>query len=119
MDEEDTRCRSRIWLAGEMRRILALGFAGGSSFGDLEDDDCRRLEDGFLGRVPLMAASKRSRSLRLRNICVGAPIVVIPRCGRGGKAILPSVLDFDSAETPGDRRNVLGRMMMIRVLNME
>ena len=99
-----------------MRRILALGFTGGSSFGDLEDD-CRRLGDGFLGRVPLMAASKKSRSLRLRNICVGALTVVIcRRCGLRGKAILPSVLG--SAETPGDKRDVLGRMEM-RVLNIE
>ena len=99
-----------------MRRILALGFAGGSSFGDLEDD-CRRLEDCFLGKVPLMAASKKSRSLRLRNISVGALIVVICRkCGLRGKAILPCVLD--SAETLGDKREVLGRMEM-RVLNIE
>ena len=75
MDEEDTRCRSRIWFAGEMRRILALGFGGGSSFGDLEEDG--RFEDCGLGRVPLMAAWKNSRSLRLRNICVGVLMVVI------------------------------------------
>ena len=99
-----------------MRRILALGFAGGSSFGDLEDD-CRRLEDCFLGREPLMAASKNSRSLRLRNMCVGALTVVIcRRCGLGGKAVLPSVLD--SAETLGDERDVLERTE-IRVLNIK
>ena len=99
-----------------MRRILALGFAGGSSFDDLEDD-CRRLEDRLLGRLPLMAASKNSRSLRLRNISVGVLTVVICRqCGLRGETILPSVLD--SAETPGDERNVLGRMEM-RVLNID
>ena len=58
-----------MWLAGEMRRILALGFAGGSSFEDLEASLC--FNDCFLGKVPLMAAMKKSRSLRLRNICVG------------------------------------------------
>ena len=52
-----------------MRRMLALGWAGGSSFIDLEEDG--RLDDCSLGgAAPLMAASKRSRSLRLRNICV-------------------------------------------------
>ena len=49
--------------------MLALGLAGGSSSLDLEDD-CR-LEDCFCGEAPLMAASKNSRSLSLRNICVG------------------------------------------------
>ena len=98
-----------------MRRILALGCAGGSSFGDL-DDDSRRLEDCFLGRVPLMAASKKSRSLRLRNISVGALTVVICcRCGLRDKARALSVLD--SAGTLGDKRDVLGRMMC--VLNIE
>ena len=58
-----------------MRRILALGLAGGSSFEDLEDE--LRFEDGVLGRAPLMAASKISRSLRLRNICVRALTFVI------------------------------------------
>ena len=48
--------------------MLALGRAGGSSFMDLDDD--RRLGDCTLGEAPLMAASKNSRSLRLRNICV-------------------------------------------------
>ena len=89
-----------------MRRILALGFAGGSSFDDMEDD-CRRLEDRLWGRLPLMAASKKSRSLRLRNISVGAlSVVICRRCGLRGEAILPSVLD--SAEAPGDKRIVLG-----------
>lgn len=47
---------------------------------DLEDDD--RLEDCFLGEAPLMAASKKSRSFRLRNIilCVGVLRVVKCRC---------------------------------------
>lgn len=52
--------------------MLALGWAGASSFIDLEEDG--RLEDCSLGETaPLMAASKNSRSLRLRlrNICVG------------------------------------------------
>ena len=99
-----------------MRRILALGFAGGSSFDDLEDD-CRRLEDRLLGRLPLMAASKNSRSLRLRNISVGAlPVAICRRCGLGGETILPSSLD--SAKTPGDERKVLGRLAM-RVLNID
>ena len=48
--------------------MLALGWAGGSSFLDLEDD---RFHKCLLGKVPLIAASKKSRSLRLRNICVG------------------------------------------------
>lgn len=100
-----------------MRRILALGFAGGSSFGDVEHEFRRRLEDGFLGRVPLMAASKKSRSLRRRNISVGALTVVIRRrWALRGKTILLGVLD--SAETLGDKRDGLGRMKM-RVLNME
>ena len=64
-----------------------------------------------------MAASKKSRSLRLRNICVGALTVVIcRRCGFRGRAVLPSVLD--SAETLGDERDALERME-IRVLNIE
>ena len=54
--------------------MLALGWAGGSSFLDLEDDG--RLDDRSLGETPLMAASKNSRSLRLRNICVGVLTVV-------------------------------------------
>lgn len=47
---------------------------------DVEDDD--RLEDCFLGEAPLMAASKKSRSFRLRNIrlCVGVLRVVKCRC---------------------------------------
>lgn len=105
-------------MAGEMRRILALGCAGGRSFGDDDlKDDCRRREVCLLGRVPLMAASKKSRSLRLRNISVGALTVVIRgRLGLRGKTILPSV--FDSAETLGDRRVVFVQMEM-RVLNIE
>ena len=64
-----------------------------------------------------MAASKNSRSLRLRNICVGALTVVIcRRCGLRGKAILQSVLD--SVGTLGDERDVLERME-VRVLNIE
>ena len=61
-----------------MRRILALGFAGGSSF--VTEDD-RRFERDFLGEAPLMAASKNSRSLRLRNMDVGVLLVVM--CWRG------------------------------------
>lgn len=73
MEDELTRWRSKIRLAGEMRRMLALGWAGGSSFVDLKDD--RRLEDCTLGEAPLMAASKNSRSLRL-HICVVVLTVV-------------------------------------------
>lgn len=80
MEEEDTRWRSRIWLAGEMRRILALGFAGENSFMDLDLEDDRRFERERLGKAPLMAASKNSRSLRLRNMCVGGLRVVIRWC---------------------------------------
>lgn len=54
--------------------MLALGLAGGISFLNLEDDG--RLEDCFCGEAPLIAASKNSRSLRLRNICVGVLRVV-------------------------------------------
>ena len=54
--------------------MLALGLAGESPFLDLEDE-CR-FEDCLCGEAPLMAASKKSRSLRLRNICVGVPRVV-------------------------------------------
>ncbi len=57
--------------------MLALGLAGGSSFMDLEEED-RPFEDCWMGGAPLMAASKLSRSLRLRNICVGVLRVV--RC---------------------------------------
>ena len=60
-----------------MRRTLALGFAGVSSFGDLEEEEEGRFEDCRLGKVPLMAAWKNSRSLRLRNMCVGVLMVVI------------------------------------------
>lgn len=56
--------------------MLALGWAGGSSFIDFEDDG--RLDDCSSGEAPLMAASKNFRSLRLRNIrvCVGVLTVV-------------------------------------------
>lgn len=57
-----------------MRRMLALGWAGGSSLLDLEDDGL--LDDRSLGEAPLIAASKNSRSLRLRNICVGVLTLV-------------------------------------------
>ena len=57
-----------------MRRILALGLAGANSFLDLEDD--QRFGDGLCGEVPLMAASRDSRSLRLRSIRLGYPTVV-------------------------------------------
>ena len=64
-----------------MRRMLALGWAGGSSFMDLEDDAL--LDGRSLGEAPLMAASKNSRSLRLRNICVGVLTVVKRSCFMG------------------------------------
>lgn len=57
-----------------MRRMLALGLAGEGSLLDVEDD--RRFGVCFGGEAPLIAASKNSRSLRLRNICVGVPRVV-------------------------------------------
>lgn len=77
-----------MWLAGEMRRMLALGLAGGSSLavGEEDREDRRRFADGFNGEAPRMAASKNSRSLRRRNMGVGVLAGVRCWCGiwRGG-----------------------------------
>ena len=80
--------------------MLALGLAGGSSRVDLEDD-CR-FRECLLGKAPLMAASKNSRSVRLRNMCVGMLRVVVCRCGFRNEQIALS--GRASAKTVGVER---------------
>lgn len=118
-----------------MRRILALGFAGGScccSFSGGDFEDARRFEEEcffvvalvVVGKAPRMAASKKSASLRLlRNMCMGGDcllVVVMCRCGiRKGRGPV-SVVHNSVTKILCCRRDVVVVLWLIEVpaLNM-